>query len=182
MTENSTVELPAKMAYWLVPAEPFLSSFQKSISDFAVMYNGSDFIPHATIYFGEFDSRDEVDTIMDKLSFFKELRLHVDSLLFTEQFTQSCFIKFKNLPALTEMCEMVRSQLHKPESYQVVPHMSLFYGHLDSKAREEITKSMALPKAISFNLICAIANPAQVASREDVEYWYEKARRVLGKT
>jgi hypothetical protein len=80
---------------------------------------------------------------------------------------------------LSEMCEAVRAKVRRPDPYRVVPHMSLFYGKLTAEQRGFVETEVTVPPIVSFDLISAIANPPQVASPEDVEYWYEVDRSRL---
>ena len=173
------LEVPARMAYWLVPAEPALSVLQKMVSDFAKRYDGPDFEPHATIYHGAFDTKDPITEILDRLGHFGELELNTKSLVFGDRYTQSCYIEFEISSALNEMNQIVRQMIHTPENHNDVLHMSLFYGSLAPEQRNEISNEVFLPKSLRFNLIKLIANRSRVISRADVEYWNERARRIL---
>ncbi len=164
------------MAYWLVPEDRQLEELQQAVSKFASKYDGPDFVPHVTIYFGAFNPSDPFDDIVNALSSYEPLHLQPASLLFSDQFTQTCFIQFRNSPILSEMCEKVRALVRDPEGYTVVPHMSLFYGSLAPAHRREIEAALSLPESILFTSVRAIANPPQVSSKQDVQYWNERAR------
>ena len=179
MSPSISTVPPARMSYWLVPAEPALSHYKAVISDLAKRFDGPCFVPHVTIYTGPFDQGDRVRDILGELSRRKDVELRPTSLLFSDRFTQSCFIQFESSEVIAEMCEGVRSGVQRPGPYRVVPHMSLFYGSLTESQRDIIRTELSLPPAMSFNLISAIANPSQVVSRKDVEYWTEVDRVCL---
>jgi hypothetical protein len=88
-------------------------------------------------------------------------------------------VDFRDSPELREMSNRIRSLVVQPDDYQVMPHMSLFYGKLSDSERETFRREIELPESIVFDVVTAIANPAQVASREDVEAWREVGRRWL---
>jgi hypothetical protein len=179
MSSIPTNSVPARMSYWLVPAEASLFEYQAIVSQLAFRFNGPDFVPHVTVYFGPFDTRDSIGSNLKSLSRFGQVELTSESLQFTDQFTQSCFIRFENSTVLTEMCEVVRQAVHSPAPYQVAPHMSLFYGNLSHRDRAIIQREIPLPKKMRFSVVSAIANPPQVACRADVEYWHEVGRLQL---
>ena len=172
-------EVPTRMAYWLVPSEPWLQSLQKTANELATRFDGPDFEPHVTIYFGAFDSRDPVSDILDSLEDFGEVELITKSLLFGDKFTQSCFIEFESSLVLSQMNQIVSSQIYQRENYSAVPHLSLFYGALALGERRDVENNITLPKLVKFNLVKVIANPPKVASKRDVEFWNERARRFL---
>jgi 2'-5' RNA ligase len=167
------------MAYWLVPSEPDLSTLQDSVSNFAKRFNGPEFEPHLTIYFGLFNQTDSPELILKSLAFGMPLVLKPRELLFSDSFTTSCYVKFEESEILSEMSELVRRSIHSPDDYKFVPHMSLFYGRLSAEAVREIQNEFELPKTITFDLLKAIGNPPQVKTAADVNFWYEVARSKL---
>jgi len=172
-------EVPTRMAYWLVPSEPWLQSLQKTANELATRFDGPDFEPHVTIYFGAFDSRDPISEILDSLENFGEVELITSSLLFGDKFTQSCYLEFNSSEKLSEMNRLVRSKIHLSEEHRAVPHLSLFYGALTLEQQKEIIESILIPDSVKFNLVKVIANPPKVASKQDVEFWNERTRRFL---
>lgn len=180
------MEVPPRMAYWLVPKEPWLGELQQAVLDFANRFNGPRFEPHATIYSGPFDRLDPVETILDELAEFDEVKLLPRELLFSAKFKESCYIKFEDSVELLEMCRVVKKHIHLPLNYEVVPHMSLFYGQLTLEQQNTISRDFKFPESIKFDFVKVIANPPNATScSADVEYWNERARRrldSLGKT
>jgi len=173
------MEVPVRMAYWLVPSEPQLSELQKVVSELSARYDGPDFEPHATIYHGAYHVSDPVNDILETLRSFGEVELYTKKLDFDDKYTRSCVIEFEDSPLLLEMYEAVRKMIYAKENLVVVPHMSLFYGKLSLSDREEIAKELSLPKSVKFNVAKAIANRTKVTSREDVEYWNVRGSRTL---
>lgn len=167
------------MAYWLIPAEPALGEFRRIVADLAKRFGGPCFVPHVTLYVGPYDPRDVVDDITRSFISISHPELRVRNLSFTEKFTQSCFVQFEENETVLDMSESIQRSVRNPVRYQMNPHMSLFYGALSLEERDEIRGTIALAEQVSFDVVAAISNPPQVASRQDVESWREIARAPL---
>jgi len=172
--------IPMRIAYWLIPAEPTLSEYQKVVTNLGQQFNGPEFVPHVTIYVGTSAPEEQLELILESLADFGEVELEPMALEFSDKFTQSCFIKFENSEKLSEMCELVRRQVRIPENYSVEPHMSLFYGSLSLSDQKLIQQGLILPRKMSSNVVSAISSQRRTVCGADVEAWREVGRRCLG--
>jgi len=159
-----------------VPAEPYLSEIHKKVSELAKRFDGPEFVPHLTIYFSLFNQKDSPELILQLLAKQKRFYVAPKALLFSDNFTTSCYIKFEESERLSGMSELVHNSVKSPSDYKFSPHMSLFYGSLSQDAEREIKSEFKLPNLISFDLLKAIANPPQVKTPADVNSWYEVAQ------
>jgi len=158
------------MAYWLVPAEPFLSAYQDLVDGLAKRYDGPRFTPHLTIYSGPYDSKDPLQRIVEATAAVTLPPLQPSELFFTDNFKQSCVLRFSVSPELNAMTEQVTSLLTQPAPFSPDPHMSLFYGTLTEDQRAAVRSSLTLPGLTKFDTVCAVANLRSTKSKAEVEY------------
>jgi len=158
-----------RIAYWLIPASPYLDELQDKVTELASELNGPSFVPHITIYSGVYSELDSVENVLEKLSKFKSLSLLCKGPEFGDTVKRSCTLEFELDPKLITLNETVKSLYHTPDARPVLAHVSLFYGKLAIEAQEKIRGELRLPKLVKFDQIVAVSNQEQVLVPNDIE-------------
>jgi 2'-5' RNA ligase len=170
----------AVIAYWLIPAEPAHSFFQRIINDLARRYDAPVFEPHVTLYVGA----DRVDSAQQALAEsarrstpFKVTPLGIQQ---SDEFVKTLFVQFALSAELRQVNEIIRTAAHDLSQYRLKPHLSLLYKKVEAAARRDLAASMVVPfSEIAFDRIKAVRCVSPTESRADVEAWRVVAATVL---
>lgn len=177
MDESPPPESAACISYWLVPEPSCRTNLQHIIDDLAASYAGPRFVPHMTIAVSPNSSSDVVRQTLDQAAAtIAPLMLKPVDLLFSQHFTQSCFLQFKRSADLIQLSNCFQSRASPPSGDAFNPHMSFFYGSLSESQRRSIIKRVALPLTIDFSELWAIQILKQTTTAQDVHDW-----QVVGK-
>jgi 2'-5' RNA ligase len=162
-----------KFSFWLIPAAEEQTYFQEIIDLLAQNYDAPTFMPHVTIYSGEYELAESVESIIEQATFnIKSFSLKIDKLSYTEEFTKSLFVQFQQNSTLSQISETIRSSSKIPSTFTLNPHLSLIYQHFNEETKQQLITKMSLPKSeILFNQIRVISTSNTVETREDVESW-----------
>ena len=170
----------AVTAYWLIPAEPAHSFFQRIIDDLARRYDAPVFEPHVTVYVGA----DRVDSAPQALAKCtrecKPVTLKPLGMQQSDEFIKTLFVQFAFNAELRKMNEIIRDAAQDSSQYQLKPHLSLLYKQMDAAARRDLAASMVVPfSEIAFSSIKAVRCVSPTQSRADVEAWRVVATKQL---
>ena len=114
------------IAYWLIPAEPARSFFEKKIVDLARRYNAPVFEPHMTLYVGS--ARVEAEEVIAKaVSGCRFAQAKVLKVCESDEFIETLFVQFAPDRKLQQLYEMIRDAAQDSSDYQLNPHLSLLY-------------------------------------------------------
>ena len=94
---------------------------------------------------------------------------------FSEKFTKACFLSFAPEPRLNRLGDALRENSCPSETYQLKPHLSLFYGKLTDLDREQIRDLVKIPETVRFDGLTAMATSATIRSGKDVQSWRQLA-------
>ncbi|MEP0915613.1 hypothetical protein NC981_02195 [Leptolyngbya sp. DQ-M1] len=157
-----------KASFWLMPIERDHSLYQSLITNLAHRYNAPIFQPHVTLYSGECE-HDRVSEFLKSQSSF-EIRLEIDRIQYSEQFTKTLFIQLVSTPELNQLSDEI--QRFFGGSYSLDPHLSLIYAPLSEAEKRSLVEQIQLDdRGICFDRICAIETPTKTQTCEDVEAW-----------
>ena len=167
MAEEKTI-----VAYWLLPAEPARRELARIIRDLAQRFSAPTFEPHVTVYVTS-AVRENPDTLLGRvLPEQPPFRLQVRGIDFSDEFTKTLFIQFAPDPELSRFGAELRRASASPSDYQLNPHLSLIYKAMVHETQRDLTTTVTLPfSEIEFDAVKAIASPAEVKTRADVEAW-----------
>jgi 2'-5' RNA ligase len=167
------------IAYWLIPAEPARSFFERMIVDLARRYNAPVFEPHLTIYVGS--ERVEAEEIIAKAaSGCRLVPATVLKVCQSGEFIKTLFAQFALDRKLQQLNEMIRDAAQDSSDYQLNPHLSLLYKKMSILARRQLAHSIKLPfSEITFESIKAVRCISPTRSRADVEAWRVVAAKAL---
>jgi hypothetical protein len=167
-------------AYWLIPAEPAHSFFQRIINDLARRYDAPVFEPHLTIHVGA-DQADAAANALEKAASESELvrltPLRIDQ---SDEFIETLFVQFAMTVELGKINGIIRHAANDSSHYELKPHLSLLYKNLPAATRSKLADSIILPfSEISFDSLQAIRCVSPTQKRADVEAWEFIASKIL---
>jgi 2'-5' RNA ligase len=167
------------IAYWLIPAEPARSFFERTIVDLARRYNAPVFEPHMTIYVGSDPVKAE-EVIAKAVSGCRLFQAKVLKVCQTDEFIKTLFVQFGLDRKLRQLNEMIRDAAQNSSDYQLNPHLSLLYRKMSPLARRQLANSTKLPfSEVTFESIKAIRCASPTQNRADVEAWRVVAAKAL---
>jgi len=168
------------IAYWLIPAEPARTFFERTIVDLAQRYDAPVFEPHMTIYVGS-DRTDAAEEIIVKAgSCCGPIEVKALGVRHSGEFIKTLFVQFALNRKLERLNEMIRSAAQDSSNYQLKPHLSLLYKKMSPIARSELARSIKLPfSTVVFDSIKAVRCVSPTRNRADVEAWRVVARKSL---
>jgi hypothetical protein len=167
-------------AYWLMPAEPARSFFASRIAELAARFDAPLFEPHVTIYASAQGDENADEVLTRALDGTRPIRLSVRDIQYSDEFTQTVFVRFEPNPALSHLCRALQEASALPDEYQLNPHLSLIYKRMALSAKIGVASSVRLPFGdVLFDSAKAIISPARVDSREEVEAWRVAAAQRL---
>jgi 2'-5' RNA ligase len=158
-------------AYWLIPAEPARSFFEKTIADLARRYNAPVFEPHMTIHVGP--DRVKAEKVIARVaSGCRPVQAKVLKVCQSGEFIKTLFVQFALDRELQELNELICDAAQDSSDYQLKPHLSLLYTKMPTPARRQLAHSIRLPfSAVTFDSIKAIRCASPTQNRADVEAW-----------
>jgi 2'-5' RNA ligase len=167
-------------AYWLIPAEPACSFFERTIVDLARRYNAPDFEPHMTIYVGL--GRVEAEKVIAKaISGCRLVQANVLKVCQSGEFIKTLFVQFAMDGKLQQLNEMIRDAAQDSSDYQLKPHLSLLYKNMSILERRQLVHSIKLPfLEVTFDSIKAVRCTSPTRNRADVEAWRVVVAKSLG--
>lgn len=171
-TRSGLVTGQTVIAYWLIPAEPAHSFFQRIIDDLAHRYDAPVFEPHMTIHVGG----DRVDSVKKaladvarecKLMWLKPLGIDQ-----SDEFIKTLFVQLAMSGALQKTNEIIGKAVNDSSQYELKPHLSLLYKNLAAATRRELAASIHVPLCeVTFDAIKAVRCISPTKSGADVEAW-----------
>jgi len=166
-------------AYWLIPAEPARSFFEKTIIDLARRYNAPVFEPHMTIHVGS--DRVEADEVIAKtVSGCRLVQAKVLKVCQSGEFIKTLFVQFALDRKLQQLNQLIRHVAQDSSDYQLKPHLSLLYKKMSILPRRQLAHSITLPfSEVTFESIRAVRCISPTRNRADVEAWRVVAARTL---
>jgi 2'-5' RNA ligase len=168
------------VAYWLLPAEPARKKLVYFIRDLAERFDAPVFEPHVTVYVTGANQEDPAAVLGRVLPEQRPFRLSVRNVDFSDKFTKTLFIQFAPDPGLTRFSEELRRASATASDYQLNPHLSLIYKTMARETQKDLATSITLPfSEIEFDVVKAIASPAEITTRADVEKWRSVAEGKL---
>jgi 2'-5' RNA ligase len=167
------------IAYWLIPAEPARSSFERTIADLARRYNAPVFEPHMTIYVGS-DRVEAEEVIAKAVSGCQLVQAKALKVCQSGEFVKTLFVQFALDRKLQQLNEMIRDAAQDSSDYQLNPHLSLLYKKVSILARRQLAHSIKVPVSeVTFESIKAIRCASPTQNRADVEAWRVVATKLL---
>jgi 2'-5' RNA ligase len=168
------------MAYWLIPAEPAHSFFDRIIDDLARRYAAPMFEPHVTVYVGADRADSARQALAESARECAPIKLKPLRIRESDEFVKTLFVQFALSAELRQVNEIIRHAAQDSSHYELKPHLSLLYNKMEAAVRRELAASIVVPfSVISFDSIKAVRCFSPTQSRSDVEAWRVGAVTVL---
>jgi 2'-5' RNA ligase len=168
------------IAYWLIPAEPARSFFERTIVDLARRYNAPVFEPHMTIHVGS-DRVEAEEVIAKAVGGCRLVQAKVLKVCQSGEFIKTLFVQFAPDRKLHQFNETIRDAAQDSSDYQLNPHLSLLYKKMSILARRQVAHSIKVPfSEVTFDSIKTVRCISPTRSRADVEAWRVVATKSLG--
>lgn len=167
-----------RCAFWLVPAAEDRSRLQRLIDDLASRYDGPTFVPHVTLYVADIaDDESPAEMMVEAAHGVRPDVWPVSGCGSSARFTKTLFLTFNHHPRFSSITEGLRDAGRSPSDYILEPHLSLLYAEVPEAERRTLEKLTLLPREpITFSELWAVAVPATVRERADVECWEDLCR------
>jgi 2'-5' RNA ligase len=160
------------ISYWLIPAEPARSFFQRVINDLAHRHHAPLFEPHVTVYVGA-NQADATENALSKAARECEpIKLKTLEIGHSSEFIKTLFVQFALNTELRQLNEIIRAAAQEFSHYELKPHLSLLYKKMPAVARRELADSIVAPfSEVTFDALKAVRCISPTQSRADVEGW-----------
>lgn len=166
----------AVIAYWLIPAEPAHSFFQRVVDDLASRYEAAAFEPHVTLHVGADRADSARQALAESARECTPIKLKPLGIQQSGEFVKTLFVQFALTAELRQLNEIIRDAGQDSPQYDLKPHLSLLYNKMEAAVRRELAASIVVPfSQITFDRIKAVRCVLPTQSRADVESW-----RVIG--
>ena len=164
-----------KMLYHvcLLPAKEDKLILENIIKSLAEKYNSYPFLAHMTIYSRIPTSEAIViKAVKESLSGIKPFQIEVDKLDYSDLFTKTLYIQFKNNPTLKKIYSSLFNNLNKYVDYTFNPHMSLIYkNNMPFEEKEKIITNIKLNRRVIFDRCVIIGATKLLKEEKDVTDW-----------
>lgn len=160
------------VAYWLIPAEPARSFFQRVINDLARRHDAPLFEPHVTIHVG-LNRADAAESVISEAArVCKLIKLKALEIGHSSEFIQTLFLQFALNTELRQLNEIIRNAAQDSSHYELKPHLSLLYKKVPAVVRRELADSIKVPfSEVIFDALKAVRCILPTQSRADVQGW-----------
>ena len=164
--------------YWLLPAKPERELFCNIIRILRKEFRAPSFEPHLTLFLTGQQAISPQRVLQQIQS--RPIRLRARSVLFSQKFTKTLFVRFRSDPALrklvTQVARAAKSRAKAPKD----PHVSLLYKKMPRAAKKEMASVLRLPfRQVVFDTVVAVRLSLPVRTGADVEKWKIVARKSL---
>lgn len=163
-----------RISFWLLPDQETAAFLANQIQLLSQQAGMPAFAPHLTLLSPWEASRESLLERMDSFSPIQDQDVvWVDSrgISHSEAFYRAVVIETSLSPGLSQLRQQLGAHLHWNAPTPYLPHVSLVYGHFDSKKRDELMAMAEFPSRIQFNRIRAISPGPQSKGREDYPGW-----------
>jgi uncharacterized protein YecE (DUF72 family) len=161
------------VVYWLMPARPERELFRDLVRILAKPFGGPQFEPHLTLCRAA--DRQSAAEVLRRVKA-EPIRLRVRSVSFSSKFTKTLFLGFQSSALLEKLIVDLRGKAKSLRD----PHLSLLYGRLPGRVKEELAAAIKLPmQRVVFDRLQAVRCPAPTETRAEVKSWQVIASRRL---
>lgn len=167
------------IAFWLLPAKNEMEFFSSLIRDLAARFDAPIFEPHVTLYGGAM-TKERAAQVLETLTAPPTLRLEIDGVAFSEEFTKTLFVQFHPSTEATELSREIATATGSQSGYRFDPHLSLIYAKMSKIEKIESARAIEMPfQSVVFDSLRTIVCPARIKERTDVEAWRTLQERSL---
>jgi 2'-5' RNA ligase len=159
-----------KVAFWLTPEQSDQTFYQELIELLAQTYDAPTFVPHVTLYWGEYpDQTDFTRLIKSVTQGISSFHLQIDRVDYSDQLTKSVFVKFHPNSTVTKLCESLRQCSTHDSGFRLDPHLSLIYKPLREAQKQSLVSRIELSaSSVRFESVMVVMTPNQIETLEDI--------------
>jgi len=169
-----------RISYWLIPAEPEKSIFERIICDLAQRFDAPVFEPHLTLYSGPGDERDNLDEIIARSTAgISEVVLRTSGVAHSNQFTKCLFVNFELNETVAKIANDLKEHFADQDGYELKPHLSLLYAQIRDDVKERLARELSIPRAVRFDTVRAVSTGIGMVRKAEVEEWRVLVTRQL---
>jgi len=164
------------IVFWLVPAQPERELFHGIISILAQQLDAPPFAPHVTLFSIGSDVR-LVNRVLKTIKR-EPLRLTLNGVRFSSQYTKTLFAQFRPSEELNELVAVMQNAGGKRTAKITDPHLSLCYKNLSAATKKRLSQLIRVPlRDVLFDTVYAVRCSASTRTAADVASWEIIARR-----
>src|SRR5271170_3094855 len=130
---------------WLTPREPLRSALSTLIRGLARDLDAVEFEPHVTVFCGRSSDAEAEINARAIAARFPPIELVADGLGYSDRFTKTLFVQFRDSAVAREMFDAARQGYALPSDYVFNPHLSLLYNNLPQARLKEIGGALKVP-------------------------------------
>ncbi len=159
------------VAFWLRPRAREREVLAELIRELARRYDAPWFEPHVTVQAGAIHPEAAAE-ILRGVARREPVVLRVAGVAFADVFTKTVFVQFHPSEEAAQLSAAIGAAGGMASGYAFDPHLSLLYRTMPEAERAAVARMIALPfESVVFDSMEAIACPAQITERADVEAW-----------
>lgn len=167
------------VAFWLLPAKREREFFSSLIGDLAVRCDAPIFEPHVTLYGGAM-ATERAAKVLETLTALPALRLEIEGVGFSEEFTKTLFVQFRPSTEAGELSRKIADATESQSGYRFDPHLSLIYAAMSEAEKVELAQTIEMPfESVMYDSLRTIVCPARIEKRADVDAWRTLEERRL---
>ena len=130
---------------WLTPGEPLRSKLRSIISQVAKSLDAIEFEPHVTVFCSP-STDAEACALVDQIAKqFGSIELVADRLDYTDHYTKTLFVQFKESTVLRQIFEIAVGCTQRQSNYCLNPHLSLLYKKLPNASQRALCETLDVP-------------------------------------
>ena len=164
-----------KMLYHvcLLPAKEDKLILENIIKSLAEKYYSYPFLAHMTIYSRIPTSQSiAIKAVEKSLSGINPFQIEVDKLDYSDLFTKTLYIQFKNNPTLKKIYSSLFNNLNKYVDYTFNPHMSLIYkNNMPVEEKKKVISALKLKSSFIIDRCVIISATKLLKEEKDVTDW-----------
>lgn len=145
--------------YWILLEKSLQSTLQSAVDQLAIRYGTPPFEPHLTFLGGFTDDQSlAISKAPEIASLLRGMRMTVGSVEYSTTYFQNVFVRVKPSIQLMEGYMRARAVVGLPGESLFMPHISLLYGNLSMREREQASEFVV-------STFCEIKNASFLASK-----------------
>lgn len=124
---------------WLKPSGSDFHQLLALVNSIGHKYGTPLFEPHITLLSGLLGSEKDIESRVFQLSsHYSPFTVHCSNMDWSDDYFRCLYIKVKKEPALVALYEQARKLIPNEKKRDFEPHISLMYGKLAHKAKQEL--------------------------------------------
>ena len=138
---------------WLIPAGEVYQKLSEIISQLSEKYSAPNFEPHITLLGNLIGPEEDLISKTLKLTAqLKPFKINLKKADYLDEYFKCLFIRAEKTKELIRANNIAREAFNSKPDPEYMPHLSLMYGDLSSKTKEEILADLGKEFDLSFEV------------------------------